>query len=56
VRDFGAKALSAIASLADSNEEAEIGAILAKIVDPVGTMYRYSLAASPIRRRRKGGE
>lgn len=53
VKDYGAKALSAVASLADANEEGEIGAILGKIADPVGTMYRYSLAASPLRRRRR---
>jgi F420-non-reducing hydrogenase small subunit len=53
VRDYGAKALSAMASLADANDEAEIGVILSKIADPMGTMYRYSLASSPLRRRRK---
>jgi F420-non-reducing hydrogenase small subunit len=51
VRDFGGKALSALASIVDSNEEAEIDRILAEIPDPVGTLYRYSLAASPLRRK-----
>ena len=46
VRDFGGKALSAIASLVDSNDEAEIERILANVADPVGTFYRYSLPAS----------
>lgn len=46
VRDFGAKALSAVASLAASNQEEEIIRILEKIPDPVGTFYRYSLPAS----------
>ena len=46
VRDFGAKALSAVASLADSNEESDIERILAPIADPVGTFYRYSLPTS----------
>jgi F420-non-reducing hydrogenase small subunit len=52
VRDFGSKALSAIASLAASNDEDEIIKILAGIPDPAGTFYRYSLAASPLRRRK----
>jgi F420-non-reducing hydrogenase small subunit len=52
VRDFGAKALSAIASIVDSNDDAEIEKILADIPDPVGTLYRYSLAASPLRRKK----
>ncbi|MFH2035230.1 MAG: oxidoreductase [Candidatus Zixiibacteriota bacterium] len=50
VHDYGTKALSAIASLADSNEKNEIEEILAKIVDPVGTFYRYSLPASLLHR------
>jgi F420-non-reducing hydrogenase small subunit len=51
VRDFGSKALSALASIVDSNDETEIARILARIPDPVGTLYRYSLAASPLRRK-----
>jgi F420-non-reducing hydrogenase small subunit len=50
VRDFGAKALSAIASLAASNDEKEIADILDKIVDPTGTFFRYSLPASLLHR------
>ena len=46
VRDFGAKALSAVASLADSNEESDIERMLAPIADPVGTFYRYGLPTS----------
>ncbi|HWQ54297.1 MAG TPA: hypothetical protein VN442_11470 [Bryobacteraceae bacterium] len=46
VRDFGGKAISAIASLVDSNDAQEIERILAHIADPVGTFYRYSLPAS----------
>lgn len=52
VRDFGGKALSALASIVDSNEDAEIDRILDQIPDPVGTLYRYSLAASPLRRKK----
>jgi len=52
VRDFGAKALSSLASIVDSNDEAEIDKILAQIPDPVGTLYRYCLPASPLRRKK----
>ncbi len=51
VLDYGAKALSAIASTAGANDEKEMEAILGGIVDPVGTFYRYSLPASLLHRR-----
>lgn len=51
VKDYGAKALSQIASLLDSNDEQEIATLLDQIVDPVGTFYRYSLPASLLHRR-----
>lgn len=46
VRDYGMKALSAVASVIDSDDEDEINAILDQIVDPKGTFYRYSLPSS----------
>ena len=51
VVDYGAKALSAIASLLDADGEDEISARVAEIADPVGTFYRYSLPASLLHRR-----
>lgn len=51
VQDFGAKGISAIASLLASNDEAELTALADKIPDVVGTFYRYSLPASLLRRR-----
>ena len=54
VKDYGAKVMSAIASLADSNDEAEIAKILDGIPDPVGTFYRYSLSASMLHRKYLG--
>lgn len=54
VRDQGAKALSGFASLVGSNDAAEIEGITGAIADPVGTLYRYGLAASLLRRRRAG--
>jgi F420-non-reducing hydrogenase small subunit len=53
VRDFGAKALSAIASVVDHNEESGIAQALAGVPDPAGTFYRYSLPASSLGRRGK---
>ncbi|APF18664.1 NADH-quinone oxidoreductase subunit B family protein [Caldithrix abyssi] len=51
VLDQGAKALSAIASIIDYNDENDIQQVMNKIVDPVGTFYRYSLPASLLQRR-----
>ena len=51
VTDFGAKALSAVASLVESDDEKEIAAILERVADPAGTFYRYSLPASLLHRR-----
>ncbi len=55
VLDGGAKALSALASLLDATEEAEIERILEGIPDPVGLFYRYSLPASLLHRRAGNG-
>ncbi len=52
VRDFGAKALSATASIIDSNDATQIDQILNTLPDPVGMFYRYSLPASSLRRKR----
>lgn len=54
VTDYGAKALSAIASLLEANDDEEVLARTAEIVDPVGTFYRYSLPASLLHRRVAG--
>jgi len=53
VRDFGAKALSAIASVADCNEESSVVQVMNALPDPVGTFYRYSLPSALLSRRRK---
>ena len=52
VRDQGAKFLSSIAAQVSSNEAKEIEQILSRIPDPVGTLYRYSLPASLLRRKK----
>jgi F420-non-reducing hydrogenase small subunit len=52
---MGANALSAIASLIDSQDEDEIKRIVDTIADPAGTFYRFSLpkALIPKKRERK---
>jgi F420-non-reducing hydrogenase small subunit len=52
VRDYGAKALSALTSIIDRKDEQEIDRVLAEVPDPVGTFYRYSLPTSLLRRRK----
>jgi F420-non-reducing hydrogenase small subunit len=50
VKDQGAKMISALASVIDAVEEEEIQKILGQIADPVGTLYRFSLPHSMLRR------
>ena len=52
VRDQGAKILSSLASLVESEEAVEIDLALATVPDPVGSFYRYSLPSSLLRRRK----
>jgi len=49
VLDFGARLLSAFASVVDANEPDEIDRILDGLPDPVGQFYRFSLAGSLLR-------
>ncbi len=49
VRDFGAKALSGLASVLDATETAEIDRKLDAFADPLGTFYRYSLAGGLVK-------
>jgi len=51
VIDPGAKMLSAIATMIDSNDPAEIEKIVETIDDPAGTFYRFSLPGSILRRK-----
>jgi F420-non-reducing hydrogenase small subunit len=51
VRDQAAKALSAIASLIDAEDEQEIDRILSSVPDPVGTLCRYNLPSSMLQGR-----
>jgi F420-non-reducing hydrogenase small subunit len=49
--DPGARMMSAIASIIDSREPAEIEKILADLADLAGTFYRFSLPSAMIRRK-----
>lgn len=50
IRDQGAKMISAIASVINSNDPQEVEQIIAGIPDLVGTFYRFSLPDSMLRR------
>ncbi len=52
VIDQGARMMSAVASVVDSNDPAEIHRIMEDIVDPGGTFYKFSLAHSLLHRAR----
>jgi F420-non-reducing hydrogenase small subunit len=49
VVDYGARLMSAFASVVEADEPEEIDRILDGIPDPVGQMYRFSLARSLLR-------
>jgi F420-non-reducing hydrogenase small subunit len=49
VRDQGAKMISALASVIDSQDPDEVEAIIAEITDPVGTFHRFSFASSMVK-------
>jgi F420-non-reducing hydrogenase small subunit len=46
VVDYGARLMTAVASVIDSTDPVEIEAILDGIPDPAGSFYRFSLAHS----------
>lgn len=52
VIDQGAKFLSALASIIDTNEQGEIQSIVETIPDLIGTFYRFSLASSQLKRKK----
>jgi F420-non-reducing hydrogenase small subunit len=52
VVDQGAKLLSAVASVVDADTEEEAARIVSQIADPIGTFYRFGLAASLLRRKK----
>ncbi len=52
VYDQGAKMLGALASIWDVKDEAEIGRMVAEVVDPAGTFYRFGMSGSMLKRKR----
>lgn len=54
VHDQGAKMVSALSSVIDATTPEEARKIMEKIADPLGTMYRFSLARSTFRRVQMG--
>jgi F420-non-reducing hydrogenase small subunit len=48
--DQGASALSAVASIIDSNDPKEIEKIVNQVVDPMGTFYRFGLPSQRVRK------
>ncbi|MBD3413119.1 MAG: oxidoreductase [Candidatus Aminicenantes bacterium] len=52
VFDQGAKFLSAMASIIETNDEKQIDKLIETIVDPAGTFYRFSLPTSILRRKK----
>ncbi len=55
VVDQGAALLSAVASVVDAETEEEAARIVAEVVDPVGTFYRFGLPASMLHRKKLEG-
>jgi hypothetical protein len=49
VVDYGARLISAFASVIDSEKPEEIDRILDGLVDPAGQFYRFNLAGSLLR-------
>ncbi len=57
VEDYGARMISALASVIDSEDPQEIREIIKRgVPDPVGTFYRFGLAASLLRRGRRADD
>ncbi len=52
VIDQGAKLISAIASIYQGNDEADIARMTDEILDPAGTFYRFGMADSMLKRKR----
>ncbi len=50
--DYGGKALSYLASIVDVSDHDEAQKVMAKVADPTGIFYRYSLPTSKLGRRK----
>jgi len=56
VTDQGAEMLSAIASRFEGKDEAAIANMLDQVVDPAGTLYRFGMSTSMLRRKRTSSD
>lgn len=52
VQDQGAKMLSALASIYEVKDEAEIARMIEEVKDPAGTFYRFGMSTSMLKRKR----
>jgi len=52
VYDQGAKMLSALASIYDVKDEADIARMVEEVKDPAGTFYRFGMSTSMLKRKR----
>ena len=53
VADQGAKLVSAVASIYQTNSPEDVARMVDEIVDPAGTFYRFGMASSMLRRKRQ---
>ncbi len=53
VKDMGARFLSALASIIDTDNEEEIKKVADSLLDPIGLFYMYSLPTSILRRKKE---
>ena len=52
VEDSGAKFISAMASILDAESDEEVATVVNQFVDPVGYLYRFSVPASMLQKKR----
>jgi len=52
VQDQGAKMLSAVASIYETNGDEDIARMVDEIVDPAGTFYRFGMSSSLLKRKK----
>jgi F420-non-reducing hydrogenase small subunit len=52
IADQGAKLISAIASIYQTNGEEDIARMVSEVVDPAGTFYRFGLSDSMLKKKR----
>ncbi len=53
VNDAGTKYMSALASMLDAEDEDEINALVDKLADPAGYLYRFTLPSSTLQERQR---